>query len=267
MPDSEERIREMVRAALLEDPRVRNQVLMERAREIDEGVVEDLTLRQFHGKFRLPVSRSLSSASAAKAKPKRAPRARRTPDAPAVPDGSKQDAVRDIFRRFAVQLSKAEGRSEIVRAAARIDEFVEEVFRTLGSPDGPEPEPAPRRRRRARSAQTQEEPRSAQPRTGSDAPAADRPKASGATEETAPPARDMRRRRRPKAMLKPQPETAAQPVEDRTPAQAEPTAPDDTGRGAPEPSAAPASPLGLLHDLEEFRRRRAEREMRGRLAP
>lgn len=260
MSDSEERIREMVRAAVEENPRITNKVLFERARAISANAVEGLTPRQFHGKFRLPVARALSGAGSP-AKPKRRRAARSTRMDAGGADESKRDAVREIFRRFAVQLSRAEGRSEIVRAAARIDEFVEEVFRTLGAPDGTDaPTPAKRQRGR-KSARPAAD---ALPPADATAPTASASSAPATALVGEPPARDMRRRRRPKASLKaaPTPEPAA-------PAEEAPSPVDETGPPPSEPPAAPerSATFNLSHDLEEFRRRKYERERGGRRLP
>ncbi len=264
MSDSEQRIREMVRAAVQEDPGVKNRVLLERAREIDPEAVEGLSLRQFHGKFRLPVARGLPGAGAKRAR--RRPRAERGAAAPAEDRGDVRAAVREIFRRFAVQLvAAAESRSEIVRAAARIDEFVDEVVRTVAASAGTE-KPAPRRARRAATPAPPPQPLDGAPQAEVEAAAAAEPPATESAPVPERPARDMRRRRRPKALLQALQESAAA-VPSPEPAAPEPEpAPEPAlGEAAEVPGEEPTPVLSLSHDLEEFRRRRAER-VRGRPA-
>lgn len=265
MADSEQRIREMVRAALQEDPAITNRVLLERAREIDPAAVAGLSMRQFHGRFRLPVARAMSTGTSRKRQARRS----RTPSSRepvAAPErDAARDALRDVFRRFAVQLASAESRLEIVSAASRIDEYVEEALRTLA----PEPAQAPakrtRRRRRVESA-----PRRPEEQVGDTSEPGGRLAAEAAASALAEtvPGRDMRRRRRPRALVEARPNadegTAAQ---DETPAEQDIAAvspplpavderPEEPAARGPEERT---SVFSLSDDLEEFRRRRAER--------
>ena len=61
-----------VEGELKKDPRVKNATLFAVAREIDESVAE-LTLQQFHAKYRLPAIRSIAPQGGPARKPKAAP--------------------------------------------------------------------------------------------------------------------------------------------------------------------------------------------------
>lgn len=235
MGDPTERIREMVREAIAENPKVKNQELLDRARAIAPEAVEGMTIRQFHGTYRLPVARAASAAKPKARKPKekkqRAPRKSggqrvRT----AVPTAAR-DAVRDVFRRFAMELSAAEGRGDIVRVVARIDDYAEEAMRHMQGPDGPG----------GRKAEV----------------AADAPPAES-TAVADPPAEERKRRRRPKAEVE---KAAALRAAAEVEAPAEPAAPAPPPE--PQPDAKKASPLaGLVDDLEAFRRRQSAGQRR-----
>ncbi len=68
-------VMQYVEGELKKDPRVKNATLFAGAREIDE-VVGELTLQQFHAKYRLPAIRSI----APQGRPARKPKAVSTPD-------------------------------------------------------------------------------------------------------------------------------------------------------------------------------------------
>lgn len=286
MSDSDQRIREMVRSAMEADPAIKNRVLLDRARQIDADAVDGLSLRQFHARFRLPVTRTLSGGSSRTKPRKRASRPRRKQES--LPGQAKRDAIRDVFRRFAVQLAHAESRSEIVRAVARIDEFVEDVVRALAA-GGDEPDTRAARRSRsvARASAGEGEERRDEATTAADLPATPVPDratsapspatpvpgrtTSGPSPATPAPGptpaaragepgmRDMARRRRPKG-LKSTAEADAAPS-DETSSHPSEGAPPPPELPAEEPARPPErAGFSLSHDLEEFRRRRADRE-------
>lgn len=154
--DPVERVRNMVRHTLVVKPDVSNRELMARAKEIAPEAVEGLSLRQFHGRFRLPVLRfemtpkqrakknggtpkaaaatqtTASTNGTAKADTaaekkvtgrSRKGRRKKAAEAAAVIDG----AVRSVLVDFAVELEKAERRSELVTVMAGIDEYVKRI--------------------------------------------------------------------------------------------------------------------------------------------
>lgn len=129
MKDPNERIMEMVRHALAADPKVTNRELLERARKLAPEAVEGLGLRQFHGRYRLPAARDRSAArrTARPARKKVEPSVRRAAD----PGSPARAEVREAFLQFAVELSSAERRADIVRAVARIDTWVERIVTAL----------------------------------------------------------------------------------------------------------------------------------------
>ena len=150
MMDPVERVKNMVRHTLVVKPDVSNRELLSRAKEIAPDAVEGLSLRQFHGKFRLPIvrfemaprkaknngapkaesaeSRAETKAGPPASKPAAAPsgkkRGRRKAAATTAEIGG---AVRDVLIDFAVELEKAESRSELVSVIAGVDAFVKRI--------------------------------------------------------------------------------------------------------------------------------------------
>ena len=72
MGSLQDAVMQYVEGELKKDPRVKNATLFAVAREIDESVAE-LTLQQFHAKYRLPAIRSIAPQGRPARKPKAAP--------------------------------------------------------------------------------------------------------------------------------------------------------------------------------------------------
>ena len=167
--DSVERVRNMVRHTLVVKPDVTNRELLARAKEIAPDAVEGLTLRQFHGRFRLPIMR-FEMGSRRRTKKKEAAPATTSPNggsgtaatvavgaevkAPAKTKRSRSKAgaastavvdraVRDILVEFAVELEKAESRSDLVEVMGGVHTFVDRITAVArqyyGSPKGRKP--------------------------------------------------------------------------------------------------------------------------------
>jgi hypothetical protein len=143
--DAVERVRNMVRHSLVASPNVKNKELFDRAREIAPEVVKDLTIQQFHAKFRLPVLRNemgrknpgqprsgrrtgtSEGANGSGPSPrKRTTRSARRSRASA-PSGQ-QAAVRDVLVEFAMDLEKAESRSDLIRVMGDMDSWVARIL-------------------------------------------------------------------------------------------------------------------------------------------
>lgn len=165
--DPVERVKNMVRHTLVVKPDVSNRELLNRAREIAPEAVEGLSLRQFHGRFRLPVVRfeltpkqrtkrngtaeaavaqssagsteneisKTASAEAEKkpAQPKRKRGRKKAAEASPAIDG----AIRDVLIEFAVELEKAESRSQLVSVIADVDGFVKRIVSVAAAAYGP----------------------------------------------------------------------------------------------------------------------------------
>jgi hypothetical protein len=152
-----DRIKNMVRHALIATPGVTNRELLSRAREIAPEAVEGLSLQQFHGKYRLPIMRyEMSEESRARireasAKSRRTRKSKRTRSSTAGPAAKKnrkqrtsrraisastafRSAVRAVLVDFAVTLEKAESRADLVQAMARLDAHVDRIVNLVDSP-------------------------------------------------------------------------------------------------------------------------------------
>ena len=146
--DPVERVKNMVRHTLVVKPDVSNRELLARAQEIAPEAVDGLSLRQFHGKYRLPIVRfemaprkarkngaaehadveakaGTRSSTPAKASPstKQKRGRRKTSGAQVEIHGE----VRQVLVDFAVELEKAERRSELVGVMAGVDDFVNRI--------------------------------------------------------------------------------------------------------------------------------------------
>jgi hypothetical protein len=155
--DPMDRVKNMVRHSLVASPGVSNRELFDRAREIAPAVVEGMSLRQFHAKFRLPITRhemgrrrsekkknaasdaqSTNGSSAdnttARNGTKRKPRSRsRSVSAEGSAASIRLRAdVRSAIVDFAVALESAEQRSDLVRVMATIDDVVDGIMSLAG---------------------------------------------------------------------------------------------------------------------------------------
>jgi hypothetical protein len=137
MTDQVERVRDLVRRALVTDPNVTNKVLFERAREVAPEVVKDLSLLQFHARFRLPIIRNEMAPRERKPgeRPSRRPRRRPAPR----PAGSIRADLRELLVKFAVDLEAASNRSELIRVVANVDKVIDDILALTRRSELPEP--------------------------------------------------------------------------------------------------------------------------------
>lgn len=123
-----ERIFNMVRAALVANPKVKNKDLMARAREIDPAAMNGMTGPQFHAKFRLAVSRERAKRNGTTKPRTRKPK---MPLAEAKSTRSRKagnlDHVRSTLIEFAVAVQAAESRSDLVKVIAGVDSWAERI--------------------------------------------------------------------------------------------------------------------------------------------
>jgi len=148
--DAIQRVRNMVRHSLVVKPDVRNEELFDRAKEIAPEVVKDLSIRQFHAKFRLPVLRhemgrkkprrqeaslgsdgggpTVGGSATTKSSRKRTTRTRRGRSR-AQPERSA--AVREVLVEFAMELEKAESRSERIRVMGDVDRWTARILEAV----------------------------------------------------------------------------------------------------------------------------------------
>jgi hypothetical protein len=139
MTDQVERVRDLVRRALVTDPNVTNKELFERAKEVAPEAVKDLTLLQFHARFRLPIIRNEMGPRERKPgeRPSRRPRRRPAPR----PAGSIRADLRELLVKFAVDLESASNRSELIRVVANVDKVIDDILALTRRVELPEPAP------------------------------------------------------------------------------------------------------------------------------
>jgi hypothetical protein len=157
--DPVERVKNMVRHTLVVKPDVSNRELLSRAKEIAPDAVEGMSLRQFHGKFRLPIvrfemaprraksngaakaeageSRAETKSAAPAAKPAAASAGRKRPRRKSAGETVEiSGAVRDVLIDFAVELAKAESRIELVSVMGGVDDYVKRIVSAADSAYG-----------------------------------------------------------------------------------------------------------------------------------
>lgn len=161
--DPVDRVKNMVRHSLVASPNVSNKELFERAKEIAPAAVEGMSLKQFHAKYRLPVTRfemgtrprrerkprseSAASANTASAhagastnggpKPARRKRSRSRSAgavAQAAANGAARNLVRTAIIEFAVELERAEQRSDLIQVVSRVDSVVDRILQITANP-------------------------------------------------------------------------------------------------------------------------------------
>jgi hypothetical protein len=131
-----QRVLDMVRRDLVENPEVDNATLYEKARRLYPAAMEDVDRRQFNARYPLRVKRFelRREKPAGEAKPRRRARAQRAGDqkaaAGAVPAGAvvQPAAVRAVLLQFAQDLANAESRGDLVRVVAGVDTYVERIL-------------------------------------------------------------------------------------------------------------------------------------------
>lgn len=138
MAEISQRIMDMVRRELVENPDVDNAVLYEKARELEPEAMQDVDRRQFNARYPLRVKRFELKARKPKSDdstPRRRRKSRKpTPEtmaAPASPPANRKlprEGVRDILLRFAQDMANAEGRGQLVSVVAGVDQYVEQIL-------------------------------------------------------------------------------------------------------------------------------------------
>jgi hypothetical protein len=117
MAKNEQKVMEFVEKELTSNPEQSTTELFEKAKKVDTGVAK-LSLRQFNARFPLQIKRRKSLA---------APNRRRA-DAPGPgtrrsrqKQEEQQGAMREVFLRFATDLTAAEERKDLVGVLAKVD--------------------------------------------------------------------------------------------------------------------------------------------------
>lgn len=133
MAERNEQVMDLVTREIERDPNISVDALFEQARAIDPAIGE-LSLRQFHARYPLPVKRRRSQGKRARKPPKgRAPaRSAASKKASKPAGGTPRDELRRIFLDFAGDLARAESRASIVEVLARVDEYVDRAMDTSG---------------------------------------------------------------------------------------------------------------------------------------
>lgn len=126
MAQSDQQLMTFVEEEMKKDPGISTSDLFEKAKAA-MAAARDLTVREFHARYPLQVKRRASLAAGGGKRRRRAP-ARRSRKA-SKPAPLARDAVRAAMLKFAMDLSAAEARKDLVKVLARVDEYVDEVLK------------------------------------------------------------------------------------------------------------------------------------------
>ena len=162
--DPVDRVKNMVRHSLVASPNVTNRELFDRAKEIAPTAVEGMSLKQFHAKYRLPVTRfemgtrprrerkprseSAANESTAPsndisnrnggtrpaAQKKRTRSTSRKASTQAATNGAARGLIRAAIIDFAVELERAEQRSDLIQVVSRLDSIVDRILKITADP-------------------------------------------------------------------------------------------------------------------------------------
>jgi hypothetical protein len=152
-----ERIMDMVRHELVENPDVANAALFEKAQHLDPAAMDGVDRRQFNARYPLQVKRRemvrppkpKSDGAAARRRRKKASAdgagaaagaaapAAASPVAPplSVLRTLARDGVRDVLLRFAQDMANADSRGALVSVVASADQYVDQILRLGDFPE------------------------------------------------------------------------------------------------------------------------------------
>lgn len=136
MAKTEEKVMKFVERELEKNPGIETSDLFEQAKKVD-GSVASLSLRQFNARYPLQLKRRKTIASApASRRRKAASRKKAAAPAPARRKRTKKEdfrtQVREVFLKFAIELTAAEDRKNLVRVLAKVDGYVDDTLKAAG---------------------------------------------------------------------------------------------------------------------------------------
>lgn len=135
MSSKEEKVMALMEAELAKDPGAATGDLFEKAKAIDPAVGK-MSLRQFHARYPLQIKRRRNkSAPAGSGRSSRRKGGRKASAAPRrrrAQGGTPNASVRDVFIRFAEDLTAAEDRRHLVKVLANVDRYVEDAVKAAG---------------------------------------------------------------------------------------------------------------------------------------
>ena len=137
MADVNEKVMEMVRKELDENPDAENKDLYRKATEVDDSI-EDLSLRQFHARYPLQVKRQRAQKKGGRKKKKKKKKKRKGSRTKARSggrggsgSGPDREAIRGTLLQFAKDVSAAEGKAEMIDLLTSVDGYVDQVVEAL----------------------------------------------------------------------------------------------------------------------------------------
>lgn len=127
MAKNEQKVMEFVEKELTSNPEQSTTELFEKAKKVDTGVAK-LSLRQFNARFPLQIKRRKSLAAPNRRRATRRGPTRRSRQK----QEEQQGAMREVFLRFATDLTAAEERKDLVGVLAKVDRYVADALKVNG---------------------------------------------------------------------------------------------------------------------------------------
>lgn len=129
MAKNEQKVMAFVEKELAANPGISTTALFEKAKKLDAGIAE-LSIRQFNARYPLQIKRRLSQAAGGGRTARRG--ARRGGRRSKVAQEQQRAAVREVFLRFASDLTSAEARKDLVAVLAQVDGYVADAMKAAG---------------------------------------------------------------------------------------------------------------------------------------
>lgn len=116
---------EMVERALRENPGIGNDVLRERATDIDASIAE-LSPRSFNARYPLQVKRKLAAEEDSDSE-------ERPPSAEGAGESHRRQTIRSTLLEFAKAVAGAEGRGDVIDVLRDVDSYVDRALERSGA--------------------------------------------------------------------------------------------------------------------------------------
>lgn len=132
MPEIDQKAMKFVEDTLKKSPKIELDELFQRTKKVSSSIGL-LSKRQFNARYPLQVKRRRALATRGKGagRKKAAPPQGRPPRKPPVQSSAPRDMVRQVFLRFATDITAAEERKDLVKVLAGVDQYVDQVFKEV----------------------------------------------------------------------------------------------------------------------------------------
>lgn len=128
----------MVEDELRKDPKLSTRELFEKAKGVDPSI-EELTSRQFHGRYPLQVKRRMAPKRERPRRRRTGQRrtqrtaARRASSTQATDPDADRTAIRGELLQFAKNIAAAESKADVVEVIGDVDRYVDKIVKAAGT--------------------------------------------------------------------------------------------------------------------------------------